>query len=68
MRTTFLKTLAVTAILQFVITRRLAGQAIEEGSAERMWLMFPANVVLNAAAWTLLIAVGARGWRIVHRG
>ena len=67
MRKTFLRTLAVTAILQFIITRRLAGQVIEEGRAERMWLLFPANVVLNGAAWTLLIAAGSRGLRIFRR-
>ena len=67
MRKTFLRTLAVTAVLQFIITRRLAGQVIEEGRAERMWLLFPANVVVNAAAWTLLIAAGSRGLRIFRR-
>ena len=67
MRKTFLRTLAVTAVLQFIITRRLAGQVIEEGRAERMWLLFPANVVVNAAAWTLLIAASSRGLRIFRR-
>ena len=67
MRKTFLRTLAVTAVLQFIITRRLAGQVIEEGRAERMWLLFPANVVVNAAAWTLLIAAGSRSLRVFRR-
>ena len=50
MRTTFFRALAVTAVLQFVITRSLAGQVIEEGRAERMWMMYPVNVLLNALA------------------
>lgn len=64
MRKLFIRTLAVTAIIQFVVTRTLAGQAIEEGRAERMWLMFPLNVLLNAAAWTLMLAAAGRLLRI----
>lgn len=60
MRKTFLRTLAITALLQFVVTRSRAGNAIEEGSAERMWMLYPLNVVLNAITWTLLIAAAAR--------
>ena len=60
MRKTFIRTLAVTAALQFVVTRTLAGQTVEEGRAERMWAMYPLNVLLNALAWTLMIAAGAR--------
>ena len=56
----FLKVLAVVAVLQFVITRQAAGNVIEEGRAERMWLLYPLNVAINAAMWTLLIAgIGA---------
>jgi len=64
MRSTFLRTLAVTAVLQFVITRRMAGRALEDGSAERMWMMYPVNVVLNALAWTLLIRGAGRLARV----
>lgn len=64
----FLRTLAITAVVQFIITRRLAGQVIEEGRAERMWLLFPANVLLNAVAWTLLISAGSSGVRVFRRG
>jgi hypothetical protein len=64
MRRLFIRTLAVTAIIQFVVTRTLAGQAVEEGRAERMWLMFPLNVLLNAAAWTLMLAAAGRVLRI----
>lgn len=60
MRKTFVRTLMVTAVMQFIVTRTRAGQAIEEGSAERMWLMYPLNVLLNAVAWTLLIAAAGR--------
>ena len=64
MRKTFIRTLAVTAVLQFVITRSLAGQVIEEGRAERMWMMYPLNVFVNACAWTLLFSAGGRAARI----
>lgn len=56
MRKTFIRTLVVTAVLQFVVTRRMAGEAIEDGRAERMWMLFPLNVLMNALAWTLLFA------------
>jgi hypothetical protein len=56
MRKTFVRTLVVTGVLQFFITRRMAGQVVEEGRAERMWMLFPVNVVMNALAWTLLLA------------
>ena len=37
----------------------MAGQALEEGRAERMWMMYPVNVVMNALAWTLVFgAIG----------
>ena len=67
MRRLYFRTLAVTAIIQFLITRTLAGRAIEEGQAERMWMMYPINVALNAAAWTLLLAAAGRAARIVRR-
>ena len=66
MRTTFVRALAVTAILQFVMTRRVAGNVIEEGRAERLWMMYPVNVVANAMAWTLLFAGLGRAWRILR--
>jgi uncharacterized membrane protein len=64
MRTTFVRTLAVVAIVQFAITRTMAGNAIEEGRAERMWMMYPLNVVMNALAWTLVFAAFGRARRI----
>ena len=64
MRKIFVRTLAVTAIIQFVITRTMAGQAIEEGRAERMWMMYPLNVLLNAMAWTLVLAAAGRVLRV----
>jgi len=64
MRRLFIRTLAVTAIIQFVVTRTLARQAVEEGRAERMWLLFPLNVLLNAAAWTLMLAAAGRVVRV----
>lgn len=67
MRRLYLRTLAVIAITQFFITRTMAGRAIEEGQAERMWMMYPLNVALNAAAWTLLLAAAGRLARVVRR-
>lgn len=64
MRKIFVRTLAVTAVIQFIITRTLAGQAIEEGRAERMWMMYPFNVLLNALAWTLVVAAAGRVLRV----
>jgi hypothetical protein len=63
----FLKVLAVVAVLQFVITRKAAGNVVEEGQAERMWLLYPLNVAVNAAAWTLLLAGIGRVVRKVRR-
>jgi hypothetical protein len=67
MRTRFLRTLAVTAVFQFFVTRALAGQVIEEGRAERMWKLFPVNVLINAAVWTLIITAAGRATRVLHR-
>jgi hypothetical protein len=64
---TFLRTLVVIAAVQFAITRHLAGQTLEEGRAERMWMLYPFNVVLNALVWTLLFVASARAWRLVRR-
>lgn len=67
MRRLYFRTLAVTAIIQFFVTRMLAGRTMEEGQAERMWMMYPLNVALNAAAWTLLLAATGRAVRIMRR-
>ena len=67
MRRTFLRTLMVTAVLQFFITRRMAGQVIEEGRAERMWMLYPVNVLMNALAWTLLFAGVGRALSVFRR-
>ncbi len=64
MRKIFVRTLAVTAVLQFAITRTMAGNAIEEGRAERMWMMYPATVLMNAVAWTLMFSVVVRIFRV----
>ena len=64
----FLRVLAVTAALQFVVTRKAAGHAIEEGRAERMWMLYPFNVLLNAAMWTLALAVIGRSVSALRRG
>jgi hypothetical protein len=64
---TFLRTLAAVAVVQFVITRTMAGRTIEEGRAEQMWMMYPLNVLVNAAAWTLVLAALSRGRRRLVR-
>ena len=64
MRKTFLRTLAVVALVQFAITRTMAGNALEEGRAERMWMLYPINVLMNALAWTLLFAAVGRVRRV----
>jgi uncharacterized membrane protein len=68
MRKTFLRTLAAVAVVQFVITRTMAGQTIEEGRAERMWMMYPLNVLANTVAWVLLFAAVSRGLRLFRHG
>jgi hypothetical protein len=66
MRKTFVRALVVTAVIQFAITRTLAGQTIEEGRAERMWMMYPLNVLMNALAWTLAISAGSRALHMLR--
>jgi hypothetical protein len=67
MRKTFIRALVVTAAVQFAITRHFAGRVIEEGRAERMWLMYPFNVVMNALAWTVILAAAGRALRVARR-
>ena len=67
MRKTFVRSLVITAAVQFVITRHFAGEVIEEGRAERMWMMYPLNVVMNALAWTLMITATRGVFRTLRR-
>lgn len=67
MRKTFVRALIVTAAVQFAITRHFAGAVVEEGRAERMWAMYPLNVVMNALAWTLMLTAVGRAARVVRR-
>lgn len=66
MRKTFVRALLLNAAIQFAVTRHRAGQAIEEGEAEMMWLRYPAQVLLNAIAWTLMLALARRIGRAVQ--
>lgn len=66
MRKRFLYTLGVTAIMQFVITRKLAGETVEEGRAERLWMLYPLNVLFNALAWTLLLTAANGVFRLAR--
>lgn len=63
----FIKTLAIVAVIQFFLTRQAAGRVVEEGRAERMWMLYPLNVTLNAAVWTLLISAVLGVVRVVRR-
>jgi hypothetical protein len=67
MRKTFLRTLLIMGVVQFVVTRRMAGQVIEEGRAERMWMLFPVNLLLNAAFVTLVIAASGGMLKALRR-
>ena len=67
MRKTFMRSLMVTAVLQFIITRQRAGQVIEEGAAEALWLRYPFAVLLNALIWTLMFSLIGRGTRLLRR-
>jgi hypothetical protein len=48
------------AVLQFIITRQRAGNVIEEGAAEMLWLRYPLTVMLNAIVWTLMLSTLGR--------
>jgi hypothetical protein len=57
MKRRFVRTLLVTALLQFFITRQRAGRTLEEGAAEMLWLRYPSAVLANALAWTLMLSL-----------
>lgn len=67
MLTIFVRTLVVTAVLQFFITRRRAGNVIIEGEAEALWMRYPFNVLFSAVMWTLTIAAAGAAVRQVRR-
>jgi hypothetical protein len=60
MRKTFTRALIVNAVVQFVITRQRAGNVLEEGAAEALWMRYPFMVLLNALLWTLLLSALGR--------
>ena len=68
MRKTFVRSLLITAVVQFIVTRYRAGQTYEEGEAERIWMLYPLSVVMNALMWTLIIRGSARVLRLVRPG
>jgi hypothetical protein len=57
----------VIALVQFFVTRQAAGRVVEEGRAERMWMLYPFNVLINAAVWTLAFTLLAGVARIIRR-
>lgn len=60
MKKTFVRALIVNAVLQFIVTRQRAGNMIEEGAAEMLWLRYPLTVLLNALVWTLMLSTFGR--------
>ena len=60
MRKTFTRALIVNAVVQFVVTRQRAGNVIEEGAAEALWLRYPFTVLMNALLWTLMLSTFGR--------
>lgn len=67
MKQRFLRSLLIVAVVQFFITRQAAGRAVEEGRAERMWMLYPLNVALNALAWTLIVTGFSATYNILTR-
>jgi hypothetical protein len=66
MKNTFTRALVINAALQFVITRQRAGNVIEEGAAEALWMRYPFVVLLNALMWTLMVAAFRRVTNLVR--
>jgi hypothetical protein len=60
MRKTFTRALIINAVLQFVVTRQRAGNVLEEGAAEALWMRYPFTVLLNALLWTLMLSTIGR--------
>jgi hypothetical protein len=60
MSKTFTRALILNAVLQFVVTRQRAGNAIEEGVAEMLWVRYPFVVVMNALLWTIMLSTLGR--------
>lgn len=60
MRKTFTRALIINAVVQFVVTRQRAGNVIEEGAAEALWVRYPFVVLLNALLWTLMVSTLGR--------
>lgn len=60
MKRTFIRSLMISAVLQFIVTRQRAGNVIEEGAAEQLWMRYPFVVLLNALAWTLMVSTIGR--------
>lgn len=67
MKQRFLRSLLIIAVVQFFITRQAAGRAVEEGRAERMWMLYPLNVALNALAWTLILTGFDATYKVLTR-
>ncbi len=60
MKRTFIRSLMISAVLQFIVTRQRAGHVLEEGAAEQMWMRYPLVVLLNAVTWTLMLSTIGR--------
>ncbi len=66
MRKTFTRALIVNAVVQFIVTRQRAGNVIEEGAAEALWLRYPFTVMLNALLWTVMLSTAGRIFGVVR--
>jgi hypothetical protein len=59
-RRTFTRALIINAVLQFIVTRQRAGNVLEEGAAEALWMRYPFTVLINALLWTLMLSTLGR--------
>jgi hypothetical protein len=66
MKRTFTRALIINAALQFVVTRQRAGNVLEEGGAEALWLRYPFVVLINALLWTLMLSAFGRVLSVVR--
>ena len=67
MTRTFTRALVINAVVQFIVTRRRAGNVIEEGAAEALWVRYPFTVLLNALLWTLMLSALGRVVSVFRR-
>jgi hypothetical protein len=67
MTQTFARALVINAVVQFIVTRQRAGNVVEEGAAEAMWVHYPFTVLLNALLWTVMLSTLGRVASVLRR-